>query len=576
MNVLAMGIAPWGDRAHLNLYRSACGHEVRLLAMTGDADYFFTAGETAAHVVQRISADWPPDLLLCGCPEVYPPPRAIEHCPIQTAAIISDWNLYQPQLEHNLSRFDVVLSDRMAERALRVWGAQPRFVQPLYSHRTLVHRPLGMERDIDILFLGNLNHAIHRARGKVLEMAGRLSDDYRVVIDEGHPPEAYARGLNRARVAVNYAVRHEMNLRCFEAPACGALLFLEAENLEARDYLTDGGQAVFYRAENLEALLRACLEDEPRRAAMARVGQERIADLAIERRLDDLFNWIAAQPRAPRAFLDLPGTARGLADVLMYGSSFELEQRAMAAALLAKEMESGATAAHHMAAGCMLFEEAALSTSEDRPALVRACVDRFQEAALAAPHDAAPWYNLAIVARQAGAGIAELECLGRVLEARQAALGAFVLGKVSDPYYAAWRLALGHGRAAPQLLRAAAAARLAECALERGDAPGALDYAGQSIALCAGMGAPYRWAAAAHTRLGRLDEAARLLETGLPHTAFDAEYRRDLVQALRAAGRETESRARALESARIFQACPRMQAEAELFRGLAAGTSGFA
>jgi len=77
MNVLAMGIALCGDRAHLNLYRSKCGHEVRLLAMSGDADYLFTSDETAEQVVRRIAVDWPPDLLLCGCPEVYPPPRAV-------------------------------------------------------------------------------------------------------------------------------------------------------------------------------------------------------------------------------------------------------------------------------------------------------------------------------------------------------------------------------------------------------------------------------------------------------------------------------------------------------------------
>lgn len=572
MNVLAMGIALWGDRAHLNLYRSKCGHEVRLLAMSGDADYYFTAEETAEQVIQRVAADWPPDLLLCGCPEVLPPPRAVERCPIKTAAIISDWNLYQPQLEHNLARFDLVLSDRLAERELRLWGARPRFVQPIYSHRTLVHRPLGLERDIDILFLGNLNHAIHRARGKMLEVAARLSDEYRVLIDAGYPPEEYARRLNRARIVVNYAVRHEMNLRCFEAPACGALLFVEDENLEVANYLTNREHVVFYNADNLDALLRAYLEDEPLRARTADAGCERIAELAIEHRLDDLFNWIAAQPHGARSFLDLAESVQDVADVLMYGSSLGVEQRALAAALLAETMERGPTPAQRMAAGCMLFEEAVLSASVDRSTLVRACVERFQEAAQAAPDDAAPWYNLAIVARQANAGLAELECLGRVLEARQAALGAFVLGKVTDPYYAAWRLALARGAAAPKLLQAAAAARLAECALERGDFSGALTFAEQSVSLCPEIATPYRWAGAAHARMGQFDEAARVLEAGLAYTAFDADYRCELVRAYRNLGRDVEARELALESARVFQCCPPMRRHARRFQALATGS----
>ncbi|HNR29655.1 MAG TPA: glycosyltransferase, partial [Candidatus Hydrogenedentes bacterium] len=529
----------------------------------------FKADETATEVVGRVAAEWPPDVLLCGCPEVLPPPREVERCPIKTVALLSDWNLYQPQLEHNLARFDIVLSDRLAERELCVWGARPHFVQPLYAHRTLVHRPLEIDRDIDVLFLGNLNHAIHRERGRMLEIAARLSDEYRVLIDAGYPPEDYARHLNRARIVVNHAVRREMNLRCFEAPVCGALLFFEDANLEAGDYLADGEQAVRYNAGNLEGLLRTYLDDEEKRAAVARAGRERIAGLAIERRLDDLFDWMEVQPRGARRFLELPEAVRALADVMLYASSLETEQRALAAALLGELLGRDRTPPCLMAAGCMLFEEAALGGSPDAAKTVRACVDRFQEAAQTAPTDAAPWFNLAVVARQANAGIAELECLRRVLDAHDVALSPFALGKVTDPYYAAWRLALGRGAMSPALLQAAAAARLAECALERGDNGDALEFARQSIMLRPEIAVPYRWAAMAHTRAGANDEAARLLEVGLPHTAFDVDYRLDLVSAYRALGRHDTARALAIESARIFQACPPLRRHAIQFRSLA-------
>ena len=56
------------------------------------------------------------------------------------------------------------------------------------------------------------------------------------------PPEEAAAGLrgiiaavppdtipDEAKIALNFGVRGEMNLRSFEAPACGALLFVEEE-----------------------------------------------------------------------------------------------------------------------------------------------------------------------------------------------------------------------------------------------------------------------------------------------------------------------------------------------------------
>lgn len=565
MNVLAMGLTPWGDRTHLNLYRSKRGHEVRLLAISGDADYFFRPNETAADVVARVSREWPVDVLFCGCPEVFPPPCGIEHCAVRTVAAISDWNLYQPQLEYNLARFDVVLSDRLGERALQVHGAQPHYVTPLYSHRSPVHRPLSLERDIDILFLGNLNHAIHRERGRALEVAARLSGEYRVHFDGEYPPEVYARWMNRARIVLNYAVRHEMNLRSFEAPACGALLFVEDKNLEVRDVLQDGEDVVLYNLDNLEALLREYLSDEAMRARVAANGCRRIQELAIENRMDDLLDWIAERPMRARAFHTFPESTRAIADVLFYGASLEPGQRALATEALPGLMNRYSEPAFRLAAGCAAFEDAVLALDECRKSYLRECLSRFHEASDASPYDAVPWFNLAVVARQGGVDAAEARLLRNVLDAKTAEYGAFVLGKVSDPYYAEWRRALGLGTARIELLHAAAAARLAQLALSREQYGDAARFAAMAIELHPEISPPYRFAAAAALAEGRNDEAVAWLESGRPFAPMDPDYRRDVFNTLRAAGRLEAARVYAGECACIFSASPRFREHADWF-----------
>ncbi len=566
MNILAMGITLWGDRDHLALYNSRHGHEVRMLGIEADADYHFEAEETAADVVARVAAEWPPDVLLCGCPELYPPPRAVEACPLLTMAVVSDWNLYQPQLEHNLARFDLVVTDRLGSERLRLEGATPRYFAPMYSHRTLVHRNRLGHRDIDVLFLGNLNHAIHRARGRVLETVAGLAGDYKVLIDGGYAPGDYTALMNRARIVVNYGVRREMNLRAFETLACGALLFSEDSNLEAGDWLSHGIDMVRYNPENLERQLRHYLENEFERERIAREGAARARQLAAEQRMDAFFNWIGCAGRGPRAFFGFAGEIRDLSEVLLYASSREPAQRALSHRLVAELCEARPdSAAVQLAAGCACIERCAHLEGEARRGVLQQGLAHFHRAAEIAPDEIVPWLNLAIVARQAPAPRLERTCLEQALDAGRAGPGGLLLGHVHDPYYADWRLALAEGRAEPAMLHAAAATRLAEAALHAGDAGLGARMARHSMALKPDVAAPYRLAAIAESQLGRLEDALRLLEDGLAHTAFDAPYRMDLVTALSAAGRTDDARRLAEESARILRACPKMAEEARRF-----------
>lgn len=564
-----MGKTLWDDRAHLALYQSERGHAVRLLGMDDEADYRFSAEETAADAVARVSRDWPVDLLFCGCPELYPPPREIEHCPVRTAAYISDWNLYQPQLEHNLARFDLVLSDRLGTRELRVEGAAPRFFQPVYSHRSLIHRDRGLPRDIDILFLGNLNHAIHLARGRMLETAAALSDRYRVVIDTGYPPETYAEHFGRARIVLNFAVRREMNLRCFEAVACGALLFIEEDNLEAGDWLRAGVEAVYYRADNLAGLLAHYLEHEDERARIAAAGHAKAGALAIENRLDAFFDWMAAQPAGARAFTRFDEETRALADLLFHGNSMAPAQREAAYAALPGLLARFDSPVVELAAGCMAFERAAGAGPAERGALVKQSIGHFLAVAKRAPGEAIPWLNLAAIARLAGESALERKWLENAAGAESARHGGLLLGKVTDPWYAGWRRALAGGGAPVSLLRAAALARLAEHALEAGDFAGAREHAEESIALHPFVGYACRLAGRAALGQGDAAAAVRHLEAGLEHTAFDIDHRVLLLDALDAAGRAADARDRAAESARIFQACLPLRDAAARFQARA-------
>lgn len=105
MNVLSHGIPFGNDFSPLMLYDGP--HDVRSLGAHREDHYRFDyeydlCGETFGDILNRIGDAWRPDLLVVWYPANIPPPRGLEHSPIPTLAVASDWNLFYAPLALNL------------------------------------------------------------------------------------------------------------------------------------------------------------------------------------------------------------------------------------------------------------------------------------------------------------------------------------------------------------------------------------------------------------------------------------------------------------------------------------------
>lgn len=555
MNVLCWGL-PFGTPGELIKSCAAQrGHRVRHAGVGTAFDIACAAEESAAALLERIADDFPADLMVCWCPEVVPPPPGIEDAPVKTVAVVSDWTVYYPQLEYNLARYDLVAADRRGAATLHLPGVRTHYFGPLYSQRIGLHRNLGLVRDIDIAFAGNLNHAVHTRRGRLLEQVAALASSHSVAIASGLDDAAYVQLLNRTKIAFNCSLRGEMNLRCFEAMACGALLFLEEDNLEVRELLDPENDCVLYDESNLADRLRAMLSRPEELARRARNGERRAAALAGDRRMDALVELWADMPGNGRAFQRFPEEIRLLAEVFQYASSEDpAHQRRIHDCIAAGRSTHPHVLAFEVAAAVTTLERIMRMPWADRRAALPALRAQFLACAEAAP-DAAPlWMNLAFLARLGNAPAAEKAFLVRALRADTTAYGGFLLGARRDPYYARWREAMPSHTADIALLHAAAHARLAQLSLESQDFATAALHAEESIALAPEMALPWQALAAAHTARKEHEAAVHALERGLPHAPFDADCRAALIKAYRSLGREAEARRVAAESAVIFSA----------------------
>lgn len=569
MNVLWLGTHLWPKHLDLAPFLAPHGHALRTLTISEDSDYHFGARETAAQVVERISREWPVDLFLCWLPELFPPPLEIEHCPIPAVAIFSDWNIYFPQLEYNLARFDRVYGDKLGAQKLQLRGASPEHYFSFYSQNSAIHRKLDIEKDIDVAFAGSLNHAIHAERSRCLERIAGLSERYRIRICSGYPGEAYTRLLNRARIVFNHAVRSEMNMRCFETLACGSLLFLEESNLEVRDYLQDRHEVVLYRPDNLTELLVHYLEHEDEARAIAEKGHAKASELALERRLPAFLEALATLKPSDRTHFALTEEEKRYADVMLYSSSLEQTQQTFVGEAIESALARfpDSPAFQTMAAQQCVKDLDGL-TGEDRKAAVQKVLGHLQRACELLPGDVVPWLNLAAVCARSATPHVAIPLYERAAQASTCALGALLMGSVTDPFYVEFRRALAIGEARPELLKAMGATRLAEMLAERGDPSGALEWANSAADWWPGVSPPYRAKAAAQIAMGDAVGAVDSLEAGLSLTAFDAEYRSMLIDAYRGAGRTDEARALAFETAQLFDACEGQEIAAARFRDI--------
>jgi tetratricopeptide (TPR) repeat protein len=242
--------------------------------------------------VRDIAASCPggyPDVMVVWEPGYQALPRGIEDAPFPVVACYSDWNLVMPLQSGTLGLYDHIFTDRRGVRVLNQMGYENAEFWPMWGHDPELSCVIpGVEQTWDIGMIGNLNHLVQRERAIWLARVGRLADRYRVRIAGGVFGEEYTRLMNATKITFNRSIRGEMNMRCYEAAACGSMLFYEEENEEVRDFFEDRVHCVLYNEHNLEDLFDYYLSHDEERLRIVAAARERVAEFSLPRSLNRL------------------------------------------------------------------------------------------------------------------------------------------------------------------------------------------------------------------------------------------------------------------------------------------------
>jgi glycosyltransferase involved in cell wall biosynthesis/Tfp pilus assembly protein PilF len=225
---------------------------------------------------RRLPAGWQPDFLALVLAYTSIA-EALWHAPLPRIGLAADVNLLWHGYQFVLSDCDLLLTDTVSVERMHCAGFAQAVPANLYGlgQSFLGLPPSSAERDIDVLFVGNVQGAVQRERLSWLGRLAALGKRWTVRLHTGVFGAEYRSLLQRARIVFNRSARHECNMRAFEATAAGALLFQEADNREVPEYFTPGQEYVAYTDENLEALLEHHLTHEDERRGIAEAGCRR-------------------------------------------------------------------------------------------------------------------------------------------------------------------------------------------------------------------------------------------------------------------------------------------------------------
>lgn len=269
--------------AEQNLARQRREGQCLTFDLEGSADIVIHPGDNWEDVCGRLPPDWRPDVLVLTLAYTTVP-AALWSAPVPVVVLATDLDLLWHYYRRQLRRCELVLADAPAVEVLSREGICHARVANLsgYPMRLQDAPPPDSPRDIDILFVGNLNPAVQGERAPWLARLARLGQRHRVVIETSIFGDAYQQLLERARIVFNRSRRGEANRRAFEAIAAGALLFQEAENHELPALLCDRQECVYYTAGNLETLLSYYLEHEDERLTIASAGRAAAGQYTFE------------------------------------------------------------------------------------------------------------------------------------------------------------------------------------------------------------------------------------------------------------------------------------------------------
>ena len=174
-------------------------------------------------------------------------------------------------------RFDhVFVAQKHHVVRYRDWAWTESSWLPLAADPEVFHPIEGADRFVEIGFVGNVLPRLHEARRSLLRRIYEAFD--RVLLVRGAWRERVSEELARCRLVFNRSLHRDVNMRVFEALACGRPLLTDRLDAECglQELFTDGEHVILYDDATLEETARRWLADPEAAEGIGAAGREHV------------------------------------------------------------------------------------------------------------------------------------------------------------------------------------------------------------------------------------------------------------------------------------------------------------
>jgi hypothetical protein len=255
---------------------------------------------------------WVPDVAVFSTPEYRPLPPLLSALPCPVVLWVGDWYVNGQAVGWVADQVELLLADATGVAALRRSGVRAEVAELCpWTFDPRTHRPDWAAESLrDVGFLGNFGDALQAPRNRWLERVARMDERLRIELGTGQFGPAYARFLQTSRITFNYSLTGDVNMRSFQAPACGSMTLINAQAAaETARWFDLGREVVVYDDGDLEDVIAHYLRREDERAAIARAGWARVQEHGPATRQQALIA-ILADVAAHGRRADLPPATR--------------------------------------------------------------------------------------------------------------------------------------------------------------------------------------------------------------------------------------------------------------------------
>src|SRR4051794_12513404 len=363
---------------------------------------------------------WEPDVVLLWSPEYNLMPPRLPDLPCPTVMWVGDWYLNSQTIGQLAAQVDLVLADAVGARTLRGRGITHVGECCPWMFDPEAHRPdWDAEPHCDVGFVGNFNDAIQRDRNRWLARVARLSDRWRVRAGSGIYGDDFVRFVQGSRITFNRSFTGDVNMRCFEATACGSLVLVERSNAEIAKWFEPGREVVLYGDDDFEEVVEHYLVHEDERRAIAEAGWRRVQEHAPARRLAKLIDQLreaAARgiTREARASTPAHGAHAAFQALMANVWPPPIEGSEL---LLDQAEEAGVDAATLVNRGVLYMLHGHLQTPEAATEPVAWAAEYHERAMATDPTDAVAWLNSVRMAEAVSAHDAAAALAGELVAA---------------------------------------------------------------------------------------------------------------------------------------------------------------